>query len=206
MCRRDYCCISYSIQTLLHHSPSKVCQVLASFCGARQGVDKHPTDLALLIQQLPRCLKELEEYLDVCNILGGLTDVGSAPTISIWTFIGLWETLLCWKSKSCTCGWESLIKFYDSVRCQFSLDYWFSIHFCFKFFDQTYFKSRFIGEAYVWCPLFHQLLLQLNLIIGMYVCCRIKMISRVLLEQRVAIAFFLFSYQTPVLDLMYLCS
>lgn len=32
------------------------------------------------------------------------------------------------------------------------------------------------------------------------------MISRVLLEQRVAIAFFLFSYQTPVLDLMYLCS
>lgn len=37
LCRRDYCCISYSIQTLLHHLPSKVCQVLVSFCGARWG-------------------------------------------------------------------------------------------------------------------------------------------------------------------------
>lgn len=116
LCRRDYCCISYNIQTRLHRSPSKVCQVLASFCGARWGADKHPTDLALLIQQLPRCLKELEGYLDVCNILGGLTDVGCAPTFSVWTSIRLWETLLCWKSKSCTCGWKSLIKLYDSGR------------------------------------------------------------------------------------------
>lgn len=32
--------------------------------------------------------------------------------------------------------------------------------------------------------------MQLNLIIGMYVCCRINIMLRVLLEQRVAIAFF----------------
>lgn len=116
--------------------------------------------------------------------------MGRAPTFSVWTpYRTLGDFVVLEKQVLYFCSWVFLIKLNDSGG------YYFSLFFPFAFaFNSVLIPPMFIGEAYILCRLLH-----LNLIKVRHSCFGIKLLSRVLFEQRLR-SFFAFAYISCTFD------
>ncbi len=94
------------------------------------------------------------------------------------------------KQVSYFCSWVPLIKL------NYSCGYYFSLVFPFAFaFNSVLITPAFIGEAYIFCRLLHQNLIQVR-----HFCFGVKLISRVLFERRLRSFVLLFAYISCTFD------